>query len=84
MDGGGNIEQATIYRLLDGKTHEPLRPAGEGSAGAGGLRGMFDKRELKCACVGGASNVPLGFVPLTENLMVIAMAFWMDARALAL
>jgi len=36
-----------------------------------------DKRELKCACVGGSSNVPLGFVSLTENLMMIAMAFWM-------
>jgi glutaredoxin len=37
----------------------------------------LDKRELKCACVGGASNVPLGFVSLTENLMMIAMALWM-------
>ncbi|HZV85662.1 MAG TPA: MauE/DoxX family redox-associated membrane protein [Brevundimonas sp.] len=36
-----------------------------------------DKRELKCACVGGSSNVPLGFVSLTENLMMIAMAAWM-------
>ena len=36
-----------------------------------------DRRELKCACVGGSSNVPLGFVSLTENLMMIAMAFWM-------
>jgi glutaredoxin len=36
-----------------------------------------DRRELKCACVGGASNVPLGFVSLTENLMMIAMALWM-------
>jgi glutaredoxin len=36
-----------------------------------------DKRELKCACVGGASSVPLGFVSLTENLMMIAMAAWM-------
>ena len=34
----------------------------------------IDKRELKCACVGGNSNVPLGFVSLTENLMMIAMA----------
>ena len=33
-----------------------------------------DRRELKCACVGGDSNVPLGFVSLTENLMMIAMA----------
>ena len=37
----------------------------------------IDKRELKCACVGGSSNVPLGFVSLTENLMMIAMAVWM-------
>ena len=37
----------------------------------------LDKRELKCACVGGDSNVPLGFVSLTENLMMVAMAVWM-------
>jgi glutaredoxin len=37
----------------------------------------LDKRELKCACVGGNNNVPLGFVSLTENLMMIAMALWM-------
>ena len=36
----------------------------------------IDKRELKCACVGGGSNVPLGFISLTENLMMIAMAIW--------
>jgi glutaredoxin len=36
-----------------------------------------DKRELKCACVGGDSNVPLGFVSLTENLMMVAMGVWM-------
>lgn len=36
-----------------------------------------DKRALKCACVGGSSNVPLGFVSLTENLMMIGMALWM-------
>lgn len=40
-----------------------------------------DRRELKCACVGGASNVPLGFVSLTENLMMIAMALWMALPA---
>jgi glutaredoxin len=42
----------------------------------------IDNRELKCACVGGASNVPLGFVSLTENLMMIAMAIWMPIRML--
>jgi len=30
-----------------------------------------DKRELKCACVGGDSNVPLGFISLSENLFMI-------------
>jgi glutaredoxin len=35
------------------------------------------KRALKCACVGGSSNVPLGFVSLAENVMMIAMAVWM-------
>lgn len=37
----------------------------------------LEKRELKCACVGGDSNVPLGFLSLTENLGMIAMAAWM-------
>lgn len=40
----------------------------------------IDKRELKCACVGGDSRVPLGFVSLTENLMMVAMALWMLAK----
>jgi len=40
------------------------------------------KREIKCACVGGGSNVPLGFVSLTENLAMIAMGIWMLLRAL--
>lgn len=44
----------------------------------------LDRRELKCACVGGSSNVPLGFLSLTENLMMIAMAVWMAAGAAGL
>jgi hypothetical protein len=35
------------------------------------------KREIKCACVGGDSKVPLGFVSLTENLMMVGMGVWM-------
>lgn len=38
------------------------------------------KREIKCACVGGSANVPLGFVSLTENLAMIGMALWMLLR----
>lgn len=37
----------------------------------------IDKRDIKCACVGGSSRVPLGFVSLTENVMMVAMALWM-------
>jgi glutaredoxin len=40
----------------------------------------LENPELKCACVGGSSNVPLGFVSLTENLMMIAMAVGMLVR----
>lgn len=39
----------------------------------------IERRELKCACVGGSSKVPLGFVSLTENLAMVAMAMWMLA-----
>ena len=39
------------------------------------------KRELKCACVGGASKVPLGFVSLSENLFMVGMALWMLATS---
>lgn len=44
----------------------------------------IDQRELKCACVGGSSNVPLGFVSLTENLMMIVMGIWMPLKVLVL
>ena len=40
-----------------------------------------EKRDLKCACVGGDSSVPLGFISLTENLMMMAMAIWMMVQA---
>ena len=39
----------------------------------------IDKRELTCACVGGGSNVPLGFISLTENLVMLGMGIWMLA-----
>lgn len=43
-----------------------------------------DKRELKCAFVGGESNVPLGFISLTENLMMMAMGLWMPIKTYTL
>ena len=40
----------------------------------------IDKRQLKCACVGGDRNVPLGFISFTENLMMVGMAVWMVSK----
>jgi glutaredoxin len=40
------------------------------------------KRDIKCACVGGSSRVPLGFVSLSENLAMIGMAVWMIGKYL--
>lgn len=37
----------------------------------------IEKRDLKCACVGGGSSVPLGAVSLAENLIMITMSIWM-------
>lgn len=37
----------------------------------------IDRRELTCACVGGGSNVPLGMISLTENLVMLGMGLWM-------
>ncbi|MGJ8560319.1 MAG: MauE/DoxX family redox-associated membrane protein [Litorimonas sp.] len=42
----------------------------------------IDKRDLKCACVGGGMNVPLGFVSLSENLAMMGMGVWMILKAI--
>ena len=38
-----------------------------------------DRRTLKYAC---GTTVPLGFVSLTENVMMVAMAGWMVWRTI--
>lgn len=43
----------------------------------------LDDRDLHCACAGGDSRVPLGFVSLTENPAMITMAIWMGTKHLA-
>jgi hypothetical protein len=40
----------------------------------------IDRREIKRACVGGTSNVPLGFISLTGKLMMVGMAVWMTVK----
>lgn len=42
----------------------------------------IEKRSLKCACIGGGSSVPLGFISLTENLMMMSMAIWMILKSI--
>ena len=40
----------------------------------------IDRRELKCACVGGDNNVLLGFISLTKNLIMVGKAIWMAIK----
>lgn len=40
------------------------------------------KPDLNCACVGGGSSVPLGFISLSENLLMMAMAIWMLVKSI--
>ena len=37
----------------------------------------IEKRELKCACVGGNSSLPLGFISLSENIGMLATGLYM-------
>ncbi|MDM7859932.1 glutaredoxin domain-containing protein [Alteromonas sp. ASW11-36] len=49
-----------------------------GIGGVSVIKAVYiDKRELKCACVGGDSNVPLGFVSFSENAVMFGAAIWM-------
>ena len=43
----------------------------------------IQKRDIKCACVGGSGDVPLGFISLSENLAMMGMAVWMTYGLLA-
>jgi glutaredoxin len=43
----------------------------------------IDKRELKCACVGGNSDLPLGFISLTENIAMAGAGIYMLGRWLS-
>ena len=75
------VEAGAGIMMIVGVFHWISAPAAfvVGSIGAVSVfkAAYIDKRTLKCACVGGDSKVPLGFVSLTENLMMIGMALWM-------
>ena len=75
---GGTGGAAAAGAVPDGAGGDDPGPSGAASV----FKAVYiDKRELKCACVGGSSNVPLGFISLTENLMMVAMAVWMALAA---
>ena len=82
IDGGApGVNQLVSWIWLAVTYIVPSRPSEKVSV----FKAVYiDKRELKCACVGGDSNVPLGFISLTENLMMVAMALWMIAAPSAL
>jgi glutaredoxin len=72
--GAGVLMVAGVLTWLSA----PLALLAGGIGGASVFKAVYvDRRELKCACVGGSSKVPLGFVSLTENLAMIGMAAWM-------
>ena len=75
------VEAGAGIMMIVGVFHWISAPAAfvVGSIGAVSVfkAAYIDKRTLRCACVGGDSKVPLGFVSLTENLMMIGMALWM-------
>lgn len=42
----------------------------------------IDKRALKCACVGGNSDLPLGFISLSENIAMLGAGTYMLINAI--
>ncbi|MGR3492244.1 MAG: MauE/DoxX family redox-associated membrane protein [Shimia sp.] len=76
------IETGAGLLMLMGVLTWIAAPAALFAAGIGAVSVIkavyIDKRELKCACMGD-SRVPLGFVSLVENLMMVGMALWMVA-----
>jgi hypothetical protein len=75
------IETGAGLRMMAGVLTWVSAPAALFVASIGAISVLkavyIDKRELKCACVGGDSKAPPGFVSLTENLMMVGMAVWM-------
>ena len=78
------VETGAGLRMMAGVFTQLSAPAALFVASIGAIsvfKAVYvDKRELTCACVGGDSKVPLGFVSLTENLMMIGMAIWMLSK----
>jgi len=76
-------EAAAGVLMISGALHWISAPLALFIGGIGAVSVFYavyiQKRDIKCACVGGSSNVPLGAVSLIENLMMIGMAIWMIA-----
>lgn len=77
--GGGILMIAGLFTGIVA----PIVLAASGVGAVSIIKAVYvEKRDLKCACVGGDSSVPLGFISLTENLMMMAMAVWMLSKAM--
>lgn len=51
-------------------------------AGSAGMYSIYqavyvEKRDLNCACIGGGSKAPLGFVSMSENIIMAIMGAWL-------
>jgi glutaredoxin len=77
------LEAAVGVLMVAGTLHWLWAPVALVIGGVGAVSVVkavyLDRRSLRCACVGGGSNVPLGFVSLVENLVMVAMGVWMLA-----
>lgn len=75
--GAGILMVAGLWPWLSG----PVALLAGGIGAVSVFKAVYiDRRELRCACVGGDSNVPLGFVSFTENMMMLGMGVWTLAR----
>jgi len=79
-------EAGASVLMLSGALSMVAAPVALLIGGVGGISVFkavyIDKRELRCACVGGDSRVPLGFVSLSENIGMFGMGAWLLVKAL--
>ena len=48
-----------------------------GVSAVGVVQSLFSKQKIRCACLGAVFNLPMSFVTLVEDGLMIAMAAWM-------
>ncbi|MGR3301115.1 MAG: MauE/DoxX family redox-associated membrane protein [Candidatus Scalindua sp.] len=48
-----------------------------GFSSIGVIQSVFDKKKIKCACLGAVFNLPMTTVTIIEDLLMVAMAVFM-------